>query len=191
MLVELEQVANVEVESYLVRVVEEDGKGAVVIGAAKRISDSEFAFAPLQDKEQEKLIPNDVSIVLQAKDKAELKQVIATRFGSIEIPADRLRIATMEGFAETVLLPLNALAANTGSMPGFAAALAKSVARMIVEDIKPGTEDTFKTQFMANVEEHVETMRRMGKLRENVNAALGSLFKNLSEHEDDGGPTTH
>jgi hypothetical protein len=188
MLVELEAIDRVEVEAYLVRMVEEDGNGkALVIGEAKRISDGEFAFELQQSKGQ---ASGTLAIVLPAKDKDELKQVISTRFGSFDIPSDRLRISTLENFADAQLTLLNALATNTGSMAGVAAALARSLARMIVEDIKPGTEDTFKTQFMANVEAHVDAMRRVGKLRQDVDKALGSLFRTLTQEDGNDSPTT-
>jgi hypothetical protein len=186
MLVELEAIDRVEVEAYLVRMVEEDGNGkAVVIGEAKRISDGEFAFELRPSKGS-----GSLSIVLAAKDKDELKQVISTRFGTVDIPSDRLRTGTLEHFADAQLVLLNALASNTGAMAGFAAALARSLARMIVEDIKPGTEDTFKTQFMANVEAHVDAMRRVGKLRQDVDKALGSLFRTLTQEDGNDSPTT-
>jgi hypothetical protein len=187
MLVELEAIDRVEVEAYLVRMVEEDGNGkALVIGEAKRISDGEFAFELRPSKGS-----GTLAIVLPAKDKDELKQ-ISTRFGSFDIPSDRLRISTLENFADAQLTLLNALATNTGSMAGFAAALARSLARMIVEDIKPGTEDTFKSQFIANVEAHVDALRRMGRLRQDVDKALGSLFRTLTEEDGNDSPaTTH
>jgi hypothetical protein len=188
MLVELEAIDRVEVEAYLVRMVEEDGNGkALVIGEAKRISDGEFAFELRPSKGS-----GTLAIVLPAKDKDELKLVISTRFGSFDIPSDRLRISTLENFADAQLTLLNALATNTGSMAGFAAALARSLARMIVEDIKPGTEDTFKSQFIANVEAHVDALRRVGKLRQDVDKALGSLFRTLTEEDGNDSPaTTH
>jgi hypothetical protein len=186
MLVELEAIDRVEVEAYLVRMVEEDGNGkALVIGEAKRISDGEFAFELRPSKGS-----GTLAIVLPAKDKDELKQVISTRFGSFDIPSDRLRISTLENFADAQLTLLNALATNTGSMAGFAAALARSLARMIVEDIKPGTEDTFKSQFIANVEAHVDALRRMGRLRQDVDKALGSLFRTLTQEDGNDSPTT-
>lgn len=200
--VHLEPVEGAKVETYRVRMMEQDNESErVVIGVAARMSPTEWAFHPSRDTDDDiniPMSPADVSITLQAKDRDELESVIATRFGAIEIPADRLRFSTMEQLCGTMLTAMNALASHTRSLPGFSTALAGSIARMIVEDIKPGTDSTFKTGFMNQVETQVEAIRSVNHLRAHLVDALGSMFKTAHDEDDSSsgpsgksGPTTH
>lgn len=195
MKVELEPIDG-EAEAYTVRMIEEDGAAQrVALGKVTRAGADEWHFSPHTAPDDGVVgLADDVVLSLTAKDAAELKTVFAQRFGAIEIQADRMRTATMEHFADAVLSSLNVLAAKTSSMPGFAAAIARALATMLVEDVKPENQDVFKTRFMQNVEERAAALRSMTVLREQVHEIMASLFRTDytgAKDDDDKGPTTH
>lgn len=173
-----------EVETYKVRMADVASQH-VVLGTVKRAGETDWHFTPSGQL-------GDGVLTLHARDADELRSVLGARFGSLDIPADRLSLTTMEQFADTMLTSLNLLAAKTDSMSGYAAALSRAVATMVAEDVKPEQEDVFKTRFMQNVDSHVQSMRTMNSMRAHVQDFLGSLFRtNYEKDADDDEPIKH
>lgn len=193
--VELKAVAGAEVESYHVRMIETDRRGKhIVLGLCKRSGPNEWQFTPMsvigKGGEEPVQFTETISLTLNAKDREELAGVIEQRFGAIDLPADRLRTATMERIADTMIASVQLLARRTNSLPGFSAAASRALARMIVEDLKPGHEAEYKAHFMQQVEAHVESLRAIGSIRTRIEAAMQNVFK-AGDGAEDEEPTKH
>jgi hypothetical protein len=171
-------------ETYTVRLSEEDKYGKnVVVGRATRATSDEWEFRP-QDPSGR--ISERPMMSLQAKTVDELRDVLSTRFGTIEISADRLRGKTMDEFTDSVMTALLILAQGTESKHGFLAAISGVLAQMIVDDITPSGQDGFVDLFMKTLKDDLEHRRKTESMREAMSDLLDSLAERLGVDEGDG-----
>lgn len=189
--VELEEVSGAEVETYRVRMVETDGKGKrLAAGIVKRAGPDSWLFSPSRPDGEP---VTDVALTLKAKDREELRRSFEARFGTIDIPADRLRNSTTDGLTYETVASLISLASVSGSHQGFFTGLIRALATMAVKEVKPEKEREFVEWFAQQLGESITATRAVRDLAENIGSAVARMF---NREDDDGstgnsGPAVH
>lgn len=204
MKIDLERFEGAGPERYKVRVSEDDSGSALppgtVIGMATRTGDTSWAFGPRQGDDN--TFDNTVSLALTAKDVDELKAAIQSRFGLLDVPADRLLDDTLEAFASNVLTPISSLATSTASIGGLIKALAHQVAMIAAADVRDDKREEFFAMFNERVREEAENLMRQRERRLSLRVALTSILKarggvdilgggSTNEGGNDDGPVKH
>lgn len=201
MKVELERIEGTP-ERYKVRVSEDDSGSALppgtVIGMATRTGDTTWAFGPRKGDDDS--FDTTVSLALTAADSEELKRAIQSRFGLLDVPADRLLDDTLEAFAGNVLTPISALATNTASIGGLIKALAHQVAMIAAADVRDDKREEFFSMFNDRVREETDGLVRQRERRVSLRVALSTILKARgvvdiltggTEGGNDDGPVKH
>lgn len=194
MKVELERVPG-EPERYKVMMGEDDSEhGLLQCGIATRTGETSWAFAPRKGSPMQ--VDESIALTLQAKDADELRQVIATRFGVLELPADRLLDDTVEAFASNMLMPLSSLATSTHSIVGLIKALSKQVAIITVHDIHESKRtvflDSFNERLREEVTELAADMERKRAMAHSMRSMLRETIDKLKGGaDDDSGQLKH
>lgn len=201
MKVDLERIEGTP-ERYKVRVSEDDSGSALppgtVIGMATRTGDNTWAFGPR--KGDDDTFDTTVSLALTATDADELKRAIQSRFGLLDVPADRLMDDTLEAFAANLLTPISALATNTASIGGLIKALAHQVAMIAAADVRDDKREEFFAMFNDRVREETDGLVRQRERRLSLRVALSTILKargvtdvitGSAEGGNDDGPVKH
>lgn len=201
MKVDLERIEGTGPERYKVMVSEDDSGSNVppgtVIGQATRTSDTTWAFGPRQGDDN--TFDTSMTLSLTAKDVDELKTAIQTRFGLLDVAADRLLDDTLEAFASQVLTPISSLATNTSSIAGLVKALAHQVAMIAAADVHEDKREDFFSTFMERVRDETGDLVKQRNQRLALRVRLGEILKGKSmsdilqglQGERDDGPVKH
>jgi hypothetical protein len=200
MKVELDRIEGAGPERYKVRVTEDDTGSSVpsgtVIGMVKRTGETSWAFGPGQGDDS--TFDTSVSLPLTAANVDELKSAIQSRFGLLDVPADRLLDDTLEAFASHVLTPISTLATSTASIGGLIKALAHQVAMIAAADVREDKRDEFFAMFNERVRDETDSLVRRRDQQVSLRVALASILKargsevvTSAEGGNDDGPVKH
>ncbi len=175
-------------EAYTVHI---DGGGERVseaVGHLWRSAPGVFSFVP-----GDTFDPSiDECPKIQCDTAAEAAVKVADNLKLVELPKDRLSNAQMYGIAGQHLVTIAALAKATDSRPGYISALASAVARSIVIDLRPESEEAFMKAFIDEVVTNIKGQRAIGSAGEALAAAFAVLFKRDEETPDETtGPKHH
>ena len=181
--VELDVIDGAAVESYRARMQESDTSGNhVVLGIVERTSENTWSFRPAHPLARK---ADEAHVQLVAHDRHELRHVIAQRFGSIDLPADRLRDDTTARIAYDVFHGVLQLARRTNSLAGFSKSLAHMVAHVVAEDLKPEHENEYRAAFRETVTSTIGNIRDARRVSAAVIAEMQHMFKPHPDTDDD------
>jgi hypothetical protein len=187
MIVELEPIEG-PTESYSVRLQEDDGESTpAVIGTVERTGADTWGFRVNSISG----VPasREVMLTLTAKDVAELREVIMQRFGAIDLPADRLRERTLQGFTESTLQQVARLADLTNTVPGLVRAYSTQLALLVASNFEDDAVGPFLDTFAAQVKEHVAAIRAAEATGELLAKQLRNALRRATKRDDE--PTKH
>ena len=179
MKVDLERIEAEGPERYKVLVSEDvEASGVLagtVIGIVTRTTETTWAFGPRKGDDDS--FDSSVLLSLTAKDVDELKAAIQTRFGLLDIEADRLLDDTLEAFASNVLSPISSLATKTSSIAGLVKALAHHVAMIAAADVREDKREEFFSTFMDRVREEAADLIKQRERRVAMHLAVTAVLK--------------
>lgn len=174
-------------EAYTVHI---DGGGERIsetVGHLWRSAPGVFSFAP-----GDTFNPSiDDGPKIHCDTAVEAAGQVADKLKLVELPKDRLSNAQMYGLSGQLLVTLASLAKATDSRPGYISALASAVARSVVVDLRPESEEAFMKAFLDEVVTNIKGQRTIGSASEALAAAFAALFKSDDEPDDRPGPQHH